>query len=182
MAALRDTRPGTPTPQIKKITFDGWRFAHYFDFVTRDQKNLKVKCKLCPGRKILSSALNTTSNLLKHLQTQHNNTTLVAAGDKDQPDNNGPTPSKQQKLDFEKPKEISKSEVNRLSASYIVEEVLPLSTVESPSFRKLVGQINIIGDARPITDRKTFTNYLDNCYKKMESDLKQTFESVEYVS
>ena len=149
MAAHRETPHDTPTTTtIKKTTFEGWKYAHYFDFVTRDDRNIKVKCKLCPGQKILSSAFNTTSNLIKHLNKKHKNTKLVAARDAQSrtevPDDDGPTPSKQQKLDFEKPKEISKSEVNRLSASYIVEEMLPLSTVES-SFRKLVGKINIIG-------------------------------------
>ncbi|KAI9527898.1 hypothetical protein NQZ68_025939 [Dissostichus eleginoides] len=53
------------------ITFEGWRYAHYFEFVRRIDRNVTVRCKLCPGQKLLSTAVNTTSNLNKHLQRTH---------------------------------------------------------------------------------------------------------------
>ncbi|KAI9519415.1 hypothetical protein NQZ68_028772, partial [Dissostichus eleginoides] len=37
-----------------------------------------MRCKLCPGQKLLSTAANTTSNLNKHLQRQHANVKLIA--------------------------------------------------------------------------------------------------------
>lgn len=33
-----------------------------------------------------------------------------------------------------------------------------------------------------ISDRKTFSSYLSRCYAVMESDLKRTFENMEFVS
>lgn len=58
-------------PARKKTTFEGWRYAHYSDFVEQKEKNVTVKCKLYPGNKRLNTAWNTTANLLKHLKTQH---------------------------------------------------------------------------------------------------------------
>lgn len=61
-----------------KTSFEGWRYTHYFEFVARKYDNVTVKCKLCPGQKQLSTAVNTTSNISKHLQRQHANIKLVA--------------------------------------------------------------------------------------------------------
>ncbi|KAI9524409.1 hypothetical protein NQZ68_018092, partial [Dissostichus eleginoides] len=44
-------------------------------------RNVTVRCKLCPGQKLLSTAANTTSNLNKHLQRQHANVKLIAKED-----------------------------------------------------------------------------------------------------
>ena len=191
MAAQSEDVPDTELSS--KPTFEGWKYAHYFAFISRKgKKNLTVKCKLCPGHKTLSTAWNTTSNLLKHLQSRHKNSKLLArdprqTGAAESPPDSSPTGSprgsprrKQAKLSFQDG--TSKAEVNRLVASYIVEEMLPLSTVESPSFRNILSKIKIIGKGQPTTDRKTFTAYLDNCYKEMEIELKQQFETVEFVS
>ena len=50
--------------------------------------------------------------------------------------------TKQPKLTFSRSPEILKpQEIRRLVAEYVVEDMLPLSTVESPAFRKLVSKI-----------------------------------------
>uniref|UniRef100_A0A8C6U382 HAT C-terminal dimerisation domain-containing protein n=1 Tax=Neogobius melanostomus TaxID=47308 RepID=A0A8C6U382_9GOBI len=91
-----------------------------------------------------------------------------------------PTP-KQRRLDFQEPKvTTTKAELNRLVASFVVEDMLPISTVESPSFRNVLARIPVSG--RPPSDRKTFASYLDQCYEKMETQVKQTFETLEIVS
>ena len=56
----------------------GWKYKHYFVFVSEDAKNLRIRCTLCVGNKTLSSAKNTTSNFKKHLNGVHKNTVLVA--------------------------------------------------------------------------------------------------------
>ncbi|XDV45301.1 hypothetical protein PO909_013419 [Leuciscus waleckii] len=165
--------------QQQKASFDGWRFSNYFEYVQRKENNLTVKCTLCPGRKLLSIACNSTSNLKKHLQRQHGHIKLVAKRQSDMNEQ----PHKQQKLSFEhKILPTSKSEINKLVALYVVEEMLPLSTVESLSFRKIICKIPIAGTDQPFSDRKTFAMYLDKCYAMIESELKKTFESTEYVS
>ncbi|KAL4009585.1 hypothetical protein ACER0C_003437 [Sarotherodon galilaeus] len=63
---------------------------------------------------------------------------------------------------------------------YVVEEMLPLRTVESPSFRCILNKIPVCKAA--LHDRKTFSTYLDECYADMEMELKETFESLEYIS
>ena len=40
------------------FTFHGWKYGHYFDFdLVKNEKNITVRCKLCVGRKILSTNL-----------------------------------------------------------------------------------------------------------------------------
>ena len=50
--------------------FYGWKYSHYFQIVEEGDKNLQARCTLCSlCKKPLLSALNTTSNLKKHLET-----------------------------------------------------------------------------------------------------------------
>ncbi|KAI9518691.1 hypothetical protein NQZ68_035082 [Dissostichus eleginoides] len=57
-----------------------WNIKHLdvSEFVRRIDRNVTVRCKLCPGQKLLSTAVNTTSNLNKHLQRTHAKVKLIA--------------------------------------------------------------------------------------------------------
>uniref|UniRef100_A0A3B4ALI7 HAT C-terminal dimerisation domain-containing protein n=1 Tax=Periophthalmus magnuspinnatus TaxID=409849 RepID=A0A3B4ALI7_9GOBI len=84
--------------------------------------------------------------------------------------------SKQTNLDFSGGQQhATQSELNRLIARHVVESMLPLSTVESESFRALVAKI-------PPPCRKTFTKYIDDQYTKMNMELKKPFAEFEHVS
>ena len=37
--------------------FGQWRYSHYFQFIARKDKNIRVKCTLCPGSKYWPSGL-----------------------------------------------------------------------------------------------------------------------------
>jgi len=66
-----DDGDGSAGMEVKQATFHKWKFRHYFAVV-------EVWCKLCaPSNKTLSSACNTTSNLMKHLSTVHKATSLT---------------------------------------------------------------------------------------------------------
>jgi len=65
-----------------------------------------------------------------------------------------------------------------LISEYVVEDVLPLSTVESPAFRKLVGGMS----SAQILGRKSFTQYLDKVYNEMEKKVKEGLELIDSVS
>lgn len=58
--------------------FNAWKYRHYFvfDSVTKGVKNISIRCTHCVGRKLLSTAKNATSNLSKHLASQHGNVKL----------------------------------------------------------------------------------------------------------
>ncbi len=89
----------------------------------------------------------------------------------------GATPSKQLKLDFSAPasqKLVTQTELNGMIGKYVVENMLPLSTVHSDSFRALIGKIPGRAGAGPPC-RKTFSKYMD-------AELKRGFEELEYVS
>ena len=166
--------------------FSQWRYSHYFNFVPRKDKNIRVKCTLCPGERCLSTAVNSMSNLLKHLTGQHSTSKLVAkdpASLSVEDAHHQPTPPKQAKV-FQHlalgAQKVTQKEINKLVAGYIVEDMLPLPTIESPRFRKILDKIP--STRMPTSDRKTFSQYLDQCYSDMESNLKRTFESLDYIT
>lgn len=85
------------------------------------------------------------SNLSKHLSAQHGNTKLVAK-DPARRSFEGVTeqltPPKQAKLlSSLGAQQVTQKEINRLVAGFIVEDMLPLSTIESPRFRKILDKI-----------------------------------------
>uniref|UniRef100_A0A8C9X4J4 BED-type domain-containing protein n=1 Tax=Sander lucioperca TaxID=283035 RepID=A0A8C9X4J4_SANLU len=126
-------------------TFARWTFSHYFQFVRDKDKNIIVKCNLCATLRELSTSRNSTSNLKKHLDRCHANTKLTerAAGveKRKNAEDESAGKIKQQKLSFSRTAMLLEPrEVKRLVAEYIVEDMLPLSTVESPAFRKLVSK------------------------------------------
>ena len=115
-----------------------------FTFLSQVDKNITVKCKLCPGEKKLSAAVNSTSNLLKHLNRQHRRTLLIDPCSST--DNTAATPVKQAKLDFTSAvQKVTEGELKKMIAGYIVEEMLPLRTVEFPSFRRILNKIPVYG-------------------------------------
>ena len=171
---------GMASPNTPKIAFAKWKYSHYFTFHEMKGTNIIVKCTLCPSQKLFSTSVSSNSNLLKHLSTSHASTKLVAKTTESEGDS--ATKPKQQKLDFKVPPHVlSQAELNKLVARYVVDDMMPLSTVESESFRALVAKIPVRGGVA-LPCRKTFSNYIDAQYAEMTVQLKQTFEKSEYVS
>ncbi len=142
-----------------KTSFSKWKYAHYFLLVEHKDKNILVKCKLClSGSKVLSIAINRNSNLSKHLRklTLHASTKLEANPvSVDTLEVSQASPPKQQRLDFNRT--VSQGQINKAIARYVVENMQPFSTVESPAFRQLVSMITCLGGTRQM-GRKTFSN------------------------
>ncbi|XP_058497048.1 calcium-binding protein 2a isoform X2 [Solea solea] len=90
------------------ISFFSWRHSHYFQLESNWKNNISVTCRLCPGLKILSTANNSYSNLLKHLEERHASTKLAAkvanaaSETESHSSEHTPTPPKQQRLEFER--------------------------------------------------------------------------------
>lgn len=84
-------------------------------------------------------------NREKHLKGQHSMVKLIKKAQSDDETNAStstvessasgcPSPAKQQKLDFSCPTpSVSGEELNKLVAGFIVDDMLPISTVDSPS-------------------------------------------------
>ena len=134
-----------------KTAFSMWKYKHYFNLIEGKGKNVHVTCTLCPSAKTLSTSSTSYSNLLKHLSTAHAACKLVArkeneskAGELNEKESRseGPTPSKQLRLNFSAPQSlVTQSELYSLIGRYVVENMLPLATVDSDSFRALVNKI-----------------------------------------
>ncbi|XP_065126262.1 uncharacterized protein [Paramisgurnus dabryanus] len=173
-----------------KVAFANWKYRHYFSLIEIKGKNVYVTCTLCPGKKTLSTSASSNSNLMKHLTSTHANTTLVAAANPT-PDaaslsssqGDGATLLKQATLDFSGQQQVTKPELNTLIARYVVENMLPLSTVVSESFRAILAKIPIRGGGRGVAPcRNTFAKFIDSEYEKMNIKLKTSFEELEYIS
>ncbi|KAE8298870.1 hypothetical protein D5F01_LYC03379 [Larimichthys crocea] len=91
----------------------------------------------------------------------------------------GPSP-KQMRLDFEA-KPTSGAELNRLVGRYVVEEMLPVNTVDSPSFRDIVRRIPT-SKGTELPHRTSFASYLDREYSTMEENLRTALRDVDFVS
>jgi len=102
----------------------------------------RARCKLCVGNKTLSCACNTTSNFKKHLEKVHKNVELESRQvegakrrnkcpkvDNDEDGDNQPV-KRQCTLPLML-KDISSTKLCNVLAEYVIEDVLPLSTVES---------------------------------------------------
>lgn len=113
------------------------------------------------------------------MEKQHGTTKLTALvplAAKDSGED-GPRPSKQRKLDFG----VSVAELNRMVGHYLVEEMLPVNTVDSPSFRAIVAKIPASNDTE-LPHRTCFSSYLDKQYETMEANLKAALREVDFVS
>ena len=149
-------------------TFHGWKYKHYFVLLSENDKNLKVRCTLCSGNKTLSCTRNTSSNFKKHLSAVHKNAALVAKEveqpekrkrrrDTDDHDNDS-DPKRQCTLPAVLNRNpISVAKMRSLLSEYIIENMQPLSPVESPAFRKLMNSIC----TTQLPDRKSFTQHFD---------------------
>ena len=135
--------------------------------------------------------------LKKHLDTIHKTTALVEIESELRPDtadteDNGCAAKRGRNEDAEivgsKAKRqcmfvskgpVSLAKTKSLVSEYVIEEMLPLSTVESPAFRKLVNGISLAQVSLP--DRKSFTVHLDKAFDEMNQRVKSTLDGVDFV-
>ena len=71
-------------------------------------------------------------------------------------------------------------EVRKLVTEYIIDDMFPLTTVESPAFKKLIDAFS----PRPVQlpDRKTLCSHIEQVYESMMKKVKKNLEEVEKVS
>ena len=126
--------------------------------------------------------------ILKHLETVHKTEKLVAIvpeGGKrkrtteDDEDEMHRDSKKQATLQRKVPPVVIRS----LVAKYIIDDMLPLSTVESPAFRKLVsGLLSASLQSVEMPNRKSLSSYIQKAYEMMVKKIKETLEGVSQVS
>lgn len=168
---------------VKTATFYGWKYSHYFEVVEEGAKNIRVRCKLCaPSQKTLSSAQNTTSNFKKHLDTMHKAMKLIENSSakrsrEDSAEDGDETPKTKRQCTFSS-KSMSATKLLSLLSEYVVEDMLPLSTADSPAFKKLIGGVLAI----QVPGRKALTVHLDKVFDAMNPKLKDILEKVNFVS
>ena len=175
---------------VRVATFYHWKYRNYFEVVQEGEKNLKARCTLCSASaKPLSCARNTTSKFKKHLDNVHKTENLVAilpetarAGanakrKRSAADNGDNAPKKQATLQR---RSVSLMEVRKVVTEYIIDDMLPLSTVESSAFRKLVNELSPC--PVQLLDRKALSSHIEQAYESMVRKIKDTLEGVDNVS
>ena len=75
---------------------------------------------------------------------------------------------------------VSLMEVRKVVTEYIIDDMLPLSTVESSAFKKLVNELSPCPVQLP--DRKTLSSHIEQAYESMMRKIKDTLEGVDNVS
>ena len=130
---------------VRVATFYQWKYHHNFKVVEEGEKNLKARCTLCSASaKPLSCARNTTSNFLDNVHKTENLVAILpeerasAKRKRSVADNGDNAPKKQATLQR---RSVSLKEVRKVVTEYIIDDMLPLSTVESSAFRKLVNAL-----------------------------------------
>uniref|UniRef100_A0A3Q2ZPS5 HAT C-terminal dimerisation domain-containing protein n=1 Tax=Kryptolebias marmoratus TaxID=37003 RepID=A0A3Q2ZPS5_KRYMA len=69
----------------------------------------------------------------------------------------------------------------RLISRYVVEEIMPLSTVDSQAFRAIIHRIPTTVNSK-LPHREAFSAYLEKEYAEMERNLKASLNDVNFVS
>ena len=73
---------------------------------------------------------------------------------------------------------VPSTRLRNLLSEYVIEDMLPVSTVESAAFRKLIGGIC----STQVPDRKSFTAHMDKLYDAMVTKVKEILDTVDFVS
>ena len=169
---------------VKVATFHQWKYSHYFVAIDESEKNMWARCTLCsPSSKPLSCARNTTSNFNKHLDTVHKTVKLVAfipEGSKCKRSVEGKVPRSSKRQATLQEKAVLPAAIRGLVAQFIVNDMLPLSTVESPSFRKLINALSSTFVQLP--DRKSLSSYLEKAFESMIKKVKEALDRVDHAS
>uniref|UniRef100_A0A3B5MY77 Uncharacterized protein n=1 Tax=Xiphophorus couchianus TaxID=32473 RepID=A0A3B5MY77_9TELE len=92
----------------------------------------------------------------------------------------GPPSLKQQKLNFGA-KSVSERELKQLVGQYVVEEMMPLSAVNSPAFCAIIHRIPTTINSE-LPHRGAFLPYLDKENAEMERNLKAALNEVDFVA
>ena len=136
---------------------------------------LAVPYALLVPNPYICCAQNTTSNFKRRLDSVHKMENLTAIlpetvkRKRPDEDNGGNRAKRRATLDR---RGILSKEVRRLVMDYVIEDMLPLTTMESPAFRKLVNELS--AHHVQLSDRKTLSLSIEQACNSMKKQITET--------
>ncbi|KAJ7303179.1 hypothetical protein JRQ81_012112, partial [Phrynocephalus forsythii] len=185
-----------PTPTCQEVPWSGFETA--FTFVRQKGKNVVVQCNYClPAIKHVSSAITSASNVKKHLERAHpeklreiERVRKARRRSRYEPpaDAEEPSPAKmpkpQEPITHERwgsgREPVTQRILDRKIMDFIVEETLPLQTVEKASFVGLV-RLGLPKDLT-VMGAKTLRERIEKRAASMQETLAHRMGAVEYVA
>ena len=121
----------------ERCTFSSWKYSHYFEFVSAQDENIKERCTLCAGYKVLSSFKKIWSGSTAQLSLQIKSHQVALSREL----RAKPWPRLLQEVPHHPNnkarlwcKTSKWGELKKLVRWYVAEESLHLNTVDSPRF------------------------------------------------
>ncbi|XP_055920167.1 uncharacterized protein LOC129951844 [Eupeodes corollae] len=138
-------------------------------------RGILAQCNFCATTKIIKGSLNITSNFIQHLKKRHRIKYEEYLKEKnDIGKSQRPMVVDRTSNSFNEKSTISEFDENILT--FVIENTLPLSIVESPSFMALFRGTGLV-----TCTKKQMMNMLDTKYYGMMTRLSDTLTSVPYV-
>ena len=103
-------------------------------------------------------------------------TAVATTSNSTQQTSESPSPAKQVKIDL-RATGLSAAELKKLVNGYVVKDMLPISTVDSESFRHIVEKIPTKSSVK-LPQRKSFAGYLEREFDIVDANLKAALGDV----
>ncbi|XP_030057344.1 zinc finger BED domain-containing protein 4 [Microcaecilia unicolor] len=177
-----------------KIVFEAWYLKEFFEFKSHINKNIYVQCKLClPTLKMLSTAMNSTSNLKKHLEKMHPSTLSKFQKDNELNPRKRKVDTSAEEVNRQTKKihickesasnsacifGLTQGKVDALITDFIIEDMQSLNVVEQPAFVKLIQSLQ---PSKTVLSKKSLVSTIEKRYSAMCRNLAAHFTSVRYL-
>ncbi|KAG8201334.1 hypothetical protein JTE90_016811 [Oedothorax gibbosus] len=154
------------------------------------QKSIRTLCLKCeasvPSKtKEIKVSVLSTSNLIRHLQRHHSTETVEefkASLSSAREEFVTTNPRRVRETRYQSSSSISQqSRFDGLIVDYVIHAMVPLQSVDDPTFHKIFNFLNISNRGLKVMSRRTLTRRLDTKYSKHVEDTRETLKSVPWL-
>ncbi|KAG8180984.1 hypothetical protein JTE90_024732 [Oedothorax gibbosus] len=174
--------------KISKATFP-YLLKQLFEKIA-SQKSIRTLCLKCeasvPSKtKEIKVSVLSTSNLIRHLQRHHSTETVEefkASLSSAREEFVTTNPRRVRETRYQSSSSISQqSRFDGLIVDYVIHAMVPLQSVDDPTFHKIFNFLNISNRGLKVMSRRTLTRRLDTKYSKHVEETRETLKSVPWL-